>query len=125
MAFDVLAATEFTGLVIGIGGSSAVLYKGVSALRRFGHFIDKLAGNGDSEPGILKRLDTLQVQLDGLVHGQQELKAKLDDHLDTEVPAWRTEGEAWGQRLDSQVEDLDQRVTRLESSTDPAVGRTS
>lgn len=124
---NLLTATEFTGLVIGIGGASTVVVKGARMARRFGHFIDKLAGNGGREPGILKRLDDLQSTVDDLTHGQvtltqgqDELKRKLDQHIDSEVPTWRAEGEAWGHRLDNQVADHDQRLSRLEQ--DPLTG---
>lgn len=125
---SIVQATEFTGLIIGIGGCGAVLYKGASALRRFGHFIDKLAGNGSSEPGILARLEDLKSTVDDLAAGQvvltqsqDQMKSKLDAHCDSDAPGWRAEGEAWGHRLDQQVADLDHRVAKLEYQ-DPLTG---
>lgn len=119
---SIIQATEFTGLIIGIGGAGAVLYKGASALRRFGHFIDKLAGNGDSEPGVLARLAELKDVVADLAAGQviltqsqDEVKRKLDQHCDGDAVQWKAEGEVWGHRLDQQVADLDHRVAKLEN----------
>lgn len=137
---NVVQATEFTALIIGIGGAGTVLVKGARMARRFGHFIDKLAGNGDREPGILKRLDDLQSAVDDLTAGQviltqqgddlatrgdrrdaalAELKTsvdtmgdKLNAHCDTDAVNWRAEGEAWGRRIDA-------RLDALEGKQDP------
>jgi hypothetical protein len=141
-----LLATEVAGLVVGIGGAGAVIVKGGSALRRFGHFVDKLAGNGDTEPGILKRLEDLKGVTDGLkgdaaelkvsgverddridalTEAVQELGVKIDNHVDGDAQKWLADGQEWGNRLESGISELDVRVTNLEGpddTQDPVVG---
>lgn len=126
---SLIQATEVTAFVIGIGGAGAVITKGVTVMRRLGHFIDKLAGNGDTEPGIMKRLEELKTtvddltdrgdardnKIDDLTTAVHTLTDKIDRHVDSDAPTWRAEGEAWGRRLDGQVAGLDTRVTYLEN----------
>lgn len=143
---SLLLATEVAGLVVGIGGAGAVIMKGGKALRRFGHFVDKLAGDGDKEPGILKRLedlkgvtDELKVdadelkasgvdrdgRLDALTVAVQELGEKIDNHVDGDAVQWKADGEAWGNRLEEHLTDHDTRIAALENSDDtqdPVVG---
>lgn len=118
----VVEAAQVTALIIGIGGASTVIYKGARMARRFGHFIDKLAGNGDSEPGILARLEQIKSDVDDLSHGQvllqqsqDEMKIKLDAHCDTDAPKLLAEGVEWGNRLQSQADSNTRRIEALEA----------
>jgi hypothetical protein len=137
-----LQATETCALVVGIGGAGTVLYKGGKALRRLGHFLDKLTGNTDSsEPGIFKRMDALQTVVDDLAHGQVILTEgqqtltegavernrqigaltsavnamgdKIDNHVDTDATQWKAEGEQWGHKIDGRLDALEAKTDHL------------
>lgn len=129
-------AAQVTALIIGVGGASTVIYKGFRMARRFGHFIDKLAGNGDSEPGILARLEQLKSDVDDLSHGQviltqgadertrqiNDLTAavttmgdKIDNHVDGDAPKLLADGQAWGNRLQDQADSNTRRIEALEA----------
>ena len=79
--------------------------------RRFGHFLDQWFGS-PAAPGIVDRLKTVEAVV-------RDTSAKLAAHLDVEVPKWMSDGTAWGSRLDNQVSQLDERVTRLERGQPP------
>jgi len=119
---NVVQATEFCALIVGIGAAGTVIYKGGRMARRFGHFIDKLAGNGDTEPGVLARLESLKKDGASLMERGdvrdtklQEIKDALDEHVNREVPAWRQEGMDWGQRLEAGIQGVADRITALET----------
>lgn len=114
-------ASEFTGLLLGIGGVGIGVQKGVAAMRRFARFMDSWFGDGSSHPSVPERLSKLETAVVDLTSAVSDNAKLLVAHVDHDTPKWRADGEAWGHRLDEQVSRLDQRVTRLEQEA-PAPG---
>jgi hypothetical protein len=81
-----LQITEAVGLVAGTGAAAVALGKGFSMARRFGHFVDKLMGNGDggTEPGILARLEGLKTTVDDLTSAGALRDSKIDALVDSQ-----------------------------------------
>lgn len=112
-------ASEFAGLVIAVGGVGVGVQKGVSAMRRFARFLDSWFGDGSKHPSVPDRLAKLESSVTELTSAVTDNAKLLVQHVDTDVPGWRKEGEAWGHRLDVQVAQLDTRVSKLEGRSDP------
>jgi hypothetical protein len=99
-----------------VGTAGTVVPKVVNGLRKIGWLVDAICGTS-TQPGVQQRVEQLTKDM-------AAVKIALDKHLESDSPQWRAEGQAWGQRLDSQVADLNTRVSALENGangTDPVV----
>lgn len=90
-----------------VGTAGTVVPKVVNGLRKIGWLVDAICGTS-TQPGVQQRVEQL-------IKDVAEIKARREDLL--------ADGQAWGHRLDSQVADLNTRVTNLEQThgTDPVV----
>ena len=110
---DLVTGGEVAGLVVAVGGCGVVFSKGVRAMRRFARFLDGFLGDGSTKhPSVLERLDKQDKALADLAHGQVIMQQSLDQHIDTDTPSWRAEGEAWGHRIDARLDALELRTTQ-------------
>jgi hypothetical protein len=126
-------ATEVAALIVGVGGAATVVQKGVKALRRLSRVADGILGDGSKEhPGVVagqaelvEAIDALKAQATAdLAEVKQDVAAvkaqtaaierKLDDHVDTVAPSLLADGQAWGNKLDSEIADHEDRIRQLE-----------
>jgi hypothetical protein len=108
-----LSVETVTVALAALLGTSAVgtgAGKAVKMFRQIAMMAFAILGDGTPEhPGMVNRLGNLEKLV-------RSLQATLDKHVDADAPTWLADGQAWGHRLDGQVESLDQRVSALEGT---------
>ena len=115
---NLVVATEVAGLVVAMGGAGVVLQKGVRGMRRFARFLDGFLGDGTTRhPSVPDRLTALETTVSGMSDKLDRTAELIDDHVTTEVPTMMADGQAWGNRLEDAVAQLDSRVSALEQKT--------
>lgn len=103
MTFETI--TAFSTCVVAIGGVGAVIPRGVRGLRRIGRLLDGFLGDGtEKHKSLPDRIGDLETSM-------TEVKTKLDEHVDREVPEMMAGGQDWGNRLE-------ERGARLQQSLD-------
>lgn len=123
-----IAVGEAAAAVVGIGGASAVVVKGVRILRKVGHFFDQWFGNSDvRSPGVVDRLvalETATVEAKSAAEravtvaetvaadatsGREHLASLITAH-DGDAAKWLADGQAWGHRIDARLDALEATV---------------
>lgn len=108
--------TTWATCAVTLGAVGASVPKGVRGLRRISRLLDGFLGDGTAAHKPLPdRIAELSTSLD-------EVKVKLDQHVEQEVPQLKLKGTEWARQVHSDVTELLTRVAKLEGYHDGRTG---
>lgn len=119
---DIQTFGTIVSILLGVGAVAVGVAKAVSGLRRFSRLLDGFLGDG-KHASVPDRLTALEDRLTAVEASVSASATKIDEHVDGDAKQWLADGQAWGNRLDGQVAELDTRVAALEQAqgSDPVV----
>jgi predicted PurR-regulated permease PerM len=112
----ITTVTTVATCAVTVGAVGAGVPKGVRGLRRISRLLDGFLGDGTPEHKPLpERITELSDSLD-------EVKDKLDQHVDRELPQLMMRGTEWAKQTHADVAELLTRVAKLEGYHDGSSG---